>query len=249
MNSFQITAVIPAAGRGSRLGIEIPKALIRPDGVRTLIEIMFEKVRPVVDRFVVVVNPTMPNHDSWPKSLSLEIAIQEEPTGMGDAVFCATNQIKESSIILVIWADQLGISLETIQNGIRSHQMNKGLRPRITIPLIRVMNPYVEYTLFENKIVSIEQVREGDVTAEQGLTDVGLFILDAGEQLTAAWDSYLKTAVVGKYTNERNFLPFLKSLTDNHWDLQVLSALPEDRLGINTQQDFDTARDMFKDVK
>ena len=249
MNSGQITAVIPAAGRGSRLGIDIPKALVRPDGMRTLIEIMFEKVRPVVDRFVVIVNPDMPNHNFWPKSLNLEIAIQELPSGMGDAVFCAASQIKESATILVIWADQYGISLETIQNAMRSHHMNKGLKPRITIPLIGVRNPYVEYTIFDKEIISIKQVREGDITADEGLTDVGLFILDAGEQLTAAWDSYLETASVGNYTKERNFLPFLKSLTDSQWDLQVVSALPEDRLGINTQEDFKIARDIFKDGK
>ncbi len=246
MISGQITAVIPAAGRGSRLGIDVPKALVRPDGLRTLIEIMFEKVRPIVDRFVVIVNPTMLSHDYWPSSLDLEIAIQELPTGMGDAVFCATNQIKESTTILVVWADQVGITSETIQNGIRSHHLNKGLKPRITIPLIRVKNPYVEYVIHDKKIVSIKQVREGDTAADEGLTDVGLFILDAGEPLVEAWGTYLEKAEIGKSTKERNFLPFLRSLTDNQWELQVTSALAEDKLGINTQNDLAVAKDMFK---
>jgi bifunctional UDP-N-acetylglucosamine pyrophosphorylase / glucosamine-1-phosphate N-acetyltransferase len=246
MTKERITAVVPAAGRGSRLGMDIPKALVRPDGTRTLIEIMFDKVADVVDRFVTVVSPAVLQHDSWPNSLALEVVIQEYPTGMGDAVFCAVEQIKESSIILVLWADQYGITPETIKHCIEAHQINKGISPRITIPLIKVEKPYVEYKILGDRIESISQSREGQMVAEEGLTDVGLFVLDAGPSLVSEWNSHIKSGIKGELTNERNFLPFLEWLTNNNWELVTVAAQAEDRLGINTREDFAKAKEALK---
>jgi bifunctional N-acetylglucosamine-1-phosphate-uridyltransferase/glucosamine-1-phosphate-acetyltransferase GlmU-like protein len=226
--------------------MDTPKALVRPDGSRTLIEIMFDKVADSVDRFVAVVSPTVLQHDSWPNLIEMEVVIQEFPTGMGDAVFCALEQIKESSIIVVLWADQYGITSETIKYSIAAHQSNRGSLPRITIPLIKVKNPYVEYKLFGGRIESIWQSREGQTVAEEGLTDVGLFVLDAGTNLISEWNRHVISGMKGELTDERNFLPFLEWLSKNEWELVTVAAQAEDRLGINTQEDFAKAKEVLK---
>lgn len=242
----KLIAVIPAAGRGSRLGIDTPKALIKPDDKTTLLEIMHSKVLPVVDQLIFVVNPSMPKHRNWPNLVDSEIVIQKEPTGMGDAIFCAAQFIKSASLVLVIWADQYGISTSTIERALYEHQLSGNAEKKITVPLINVEHPYVEYVFTDNKIDSIKQSREGEVTSENGLTDVGLFILDAGDELVEFWSSYVKESKPGEKTNERNFLPFLTWLIGMGWTLNVVDAIPEDRLGINTLNDFKLAKEVFK---
>jgi len=242
----KLIAVIPAAGRGSRLGLDTPKALIKPNDKTTLLEIMYTKVLPVVDQLIFVVNPSMPTHKNWPNLVDAEIVIQKEPTGMGDAIFCAAEFIKSTSLLLVIWADQYGISTNTIERAVYEHQLSGNTGKKMTVPLINVKRPYVEYVFTANKIDSIRQSREGEATSESGLTDVGLFILDAGNELVESWYSYVKESKPGEKTNERNFLPFLTWLIGIGWTLNVVEAIPEDRLGINTLNDFEIAKDILK---
>jgi bifunctional UDP-N-acetylglucosamine pyrophosphorylase/glucosamine-1-phosphate N-acetyltransferase len=242
LNKEKILAVIPAAGRGSRLGLNTPKALIRPDGKRTLIEMMHEKVTDLVDQVVYVINPTMLIHEDWPKLGEIETVVQEEPTGMGDAIFCAADLIADSSVIVVVWADQYGISQGTLQRALLKHKSRNSNSPKFTIPLIEVENPYVEYNFSGRSIKSISQKREGDKTSESGLTDVGCFILDAGQPLLEARRSHLSEINTGELTHERNFLPFLAWLSIHDWELEIVEAKPSDRAGINTIEDFKSAQ-------
>ena len=242
----KVVAILPGAGRGSRLGLNTPKALIQPDGKHTLIEILYAKVSTLVDQVIVVVNPEMPNHEFWPSLPQLDVVIQEHPTGMGDAVFCAWDAIEKASIVLVIWVDQYGITEETLNNALNSHSSRKHLSPRVTIPLITVDNPYVEYVTSGNRIDSIKQQREGDQTSKVGMTDVGFFVLDAGRELLVAWESHKRQISCGSMTGERNFLPFLVWLIENNWNLEIVAANLEDRLGINTLKDFEAAQQKFR---
>ena len=56
-NSRRLCAVVPAAGRGSRLGLEMPKvfAPILPD--LTIWETIHRKLLPLADAIVLVLSP------------------------------------------------------------------------------------------------------------------------------------------------------------------------------------------------
>lgn len=241
----KVIAIVPAAGRGTRLGLDIPKALVQPDGKTTLLEIAHSKLRTFVDEIVFVVHPDMPHHRLWPNLPDVHIVVQDHPTGMGDAIFCGSKFIESANVLIVVWADQYGISTQTISQALSFHNDRKDVPRKITIPLIEVDLPYVEYILADDRIGTIKQSREGDQTATRGLTDVGFFILDAGQELTDCWDLHLKETSPGKVTNERNFLPFLTWLLAKNWTLEVIEARSDDRLGINTQNDFEIAKKVF----
>src|SRR5262249_10173968 len=89
-----ICAVIPAAGRGSRLGLAGPKILTPIDDRRTIWSVLRDLLLPFVDHIHVVVSPTarpcfesVLSQETEPARISL--SMQPEPRGMGDAIFGA----------------------------------------------------------------------------------------------------------------------------------------------------------------
>ncbi len=238
-------AIIPAAGKGSRLGMDVPKALVKPDGVRTLLEMAIKKVSPRVDEVVAIVSPAMIEHPDLPTLDGLTYVVQEYPTGMGDAIFSARDHILRFDNIFIAWADQFGLTEKTIERSIKAHSAAQSLN-RMTIPLISVNNPYVEYKIELGKLKNILQQREGDTTGKNGLTDVGCFALTARKTLIEAWERHIKSTPLSAVTKERNFLPFLAELSLNDWVLNVIEAKQEDKLGINSSADFDEARETLK---
>ena len=51
-----ILAIIPAAGKGSRLNIKKPKIMVRV-GRKLIIDILIEKIQHLVEKIIFVVNP------------------------------------------------------------------------------------------------------------------------------------------------------------------------------------------------
>ena len=146
----RVCAVIPAAGQGTRLGLGVPKILLRiADGV-TVWHLLHRRLRRWVDRIHVVLSPaglepfrrvaaTGPR-EAGPQ---VSVSVQERPTGMGDAVFGAAPHWAGYDAILVVWGDQATLSEHTVAEVIRTHR--RGLVPRITLPLVALAEPYVEY--------------------------------------------------------------------------------------------------------
>src|SRR4030095_4927536 len=80
--------LIPAAGRGSRLGASMPKVLFPVNG-RPMIDYLLDLYAPVVDGFVLVVHPSaegMVRAHCRARSTAVEYDVQTEPTGMLDAI-------------------------------------------------------------------------------------------------------------------------------------------------------------------
>src|SRR5580693_3031525 len=83
------TAIVPAAGRGSRLGSDRPKILY-PVADRLLIEWLLDFLEPNCRRLVFVLSPSgMAEVRTELERLipgRYDIVIQQTPLGMGDAV-------------------------------------------------------------------------------------------------------------------------------------------------------------------
>lgn len=220
-------AVIPAAGQGSRLGEDRPKLLVEVVPGRTVWSYLRERLEPVVDQLCVVLSPA--GRQVFPGGAA--VAIQEKPTGMGDAVFCAQPRCRH---ILVVWGDQLGVSAETLRRTVEAH------RGGLTLPLVRVQRPYVQYDLDDaGRLVGVRESREGDTLDDEGWGDVGTFALST-EGLADAWGRFEGK---GRRTGERNFLPFLVFLAQQGWETRTLFvADPAEARGLNTPEDLEFFR-------
>ena len=243
-----ICAVIPAARRGSRLGLEVPKILAPIGPNNTIIDIMLKKLLCQVDAVNIIVSPTglgfIEDHlilMKYPLD-RIFFSIQNHPIGMGDAIFCGYNIWSGYEKIFVVWGDQVYLSDDTISKAI-----NKSLNADLLVPLTMVERPYVEYILGDGYIEKILQSREGDKTSPLGLSDIGAFLLRV-KGLNEEWEKYLCSASAGEVTGELNFLPFIKHLSAApSW--RFFSFFVEDvneARGVNTPEDLFFFQNHFK---
>jgi bifunctional UDP-N-acetylglucosamine pyrophosphorylase/glucosamine-1-phosphate N-acetyltransferase len=233
-------AVIPAAGRGSRLGLPGPKLLAPIRGEETVWTILSRKLKGLVDHIHIILSPSgfaamRSALNGAGDDLTISFSVQPQPTGMGDAIFCGHRVWSHAERILIIWGDQVHVSRETIR---RTLDLHAGSSRCLVLPLVTLPNPYVEYCFDEaDRLIAVRQSREGDVCLPDSLSDVGTFVLST-EQLTSTWSEYHQRQNPGAHTGEINFLPFLVFLAQRGWEVRQLRIDdPLEARGINTAED------------
>lgn len=237
---MRICAVVPAAGRGTRLGIEQPK-LLAPlgDGV-TIWTVLRRKLLSVADHINVIVSPegeplVREAVEREGMAARVSLSLQPEPVGMGDAIFRGYPVWSRAATILIVWGDQVFVSAETLNKACALHS---GVARTVVLPVVSLPLPYVEY-LFTNdgRLVAVRQSREGDACAPNGYGDIGTFVLSVPD-LHSAWIKYLGQAPPGTLTGETNFLPFLPYLSSLGWTVKrLVTADPREARGVNTPDD------------
>src|SRR3954453_7585942 len=105
--------IAPADRRGSRLGSNLPKALVPVAGA-PMLDHLLEMHRSTVDGFVVVVAPDA--LDAFKLFVNarpdaVELAVQDAPTGMLDAIALAAPIIAGRSPrrVAITWCDQIAL--------------------------------------------------------------------------------------------------------------------------------------------
>ncbi|MDO8667722.1 MAG: NTP transferase domain-containing protein [bacterium] len=116
--------VILAAGKGTRMKCELPKALVKLKG-KPMIEYLVEScIKSGVDASpIIVVSPD--NKEIISQALAkynCQYAIQEEQLGTGHALSCAKNFVDDSvNHIICLYGDHPFVSAETIKKLSQTH--------------------------------------------------------------------------------------------------------------------------------
>jgi bifunctional UDP-N-acetylglucosamine pyrophosphorylase/glucosamine-1-phosphate N-acetyltransferase len=228
--------VIPAAGRGSRLGSDLPKLLVPVNG-RAMIEHLLERYRGFVTRVIVVVSPSglaqarafarQGNHD-------LELLVQESPTGMLDAILVPRDRVAELAPeeVWITWCDQIAVGGETVARLARA--MAATPPPALAFATVRGPEPYIHFDRSPDGLIrAVRQRREGDAMPVQGEGDAGVFALSAAAYLEDL-PRFAGLAGGGAGTGERNFLPFIPWLAARQTVSTVAVRDPIEAVGINT---------------
>jgi bifunctional UDP-N-acetylglucosamine pyrophosphorylase / glucosamine-1-phosphate N-acetyltransferase len=243
-----VCAVVPAAGRGERLGLAGPKILAPLNDTLTVWSVLRDVLMAHVERIAVVLPPsTVPDFENVLAADSarprVSVAVQEKATGMGDAIFAAWAIWRDFESIVVVWGDQVNLSIDTLRRTLEAHrQSGAGL----TFPLVRVADPYVQYIFdSDGRLLQIRQTREHDTVDANGYSDVGVFALRV-RRLHEMWQEYRGSCAKGSSTEEINFLPFLVFLAERGWSTHIVAAgCVDEARGINTPADLDFARRRF----
>ena len=96
---MKIITIIPAAGRGTRVNLSIPKILIRI-GKKKIIDILINKIKKVSQDFIFVVNPEHAEKikkyldKNYKDKIHYRFVIQKKPLGMANAVDLSVKYIK-----------------------------------------------------------------------------------------------------------------------------------------------------------
>jgi len=241
-----ICAVIPAAGRGSRLGLDVPKILAPLGKDRTVWTQLRDVLTGSAGHIHVVISPVF--LDAFRNAAGhrggVTIGVQEQPLGMGDAIFGAAGTWMNFKQLLVVWGDQAGLACNTLRRVVALHASGSG--PRCTLPVVETERPYVQYVFRNGSLEEIRQTREGAAVDDRGFSDVGVFLLEV-EGLPDAWRQYTRMTAAGAVTGEVNFLPFLVYLSRQcGWKFETVAVTdPTEARGINTREDLKFFQERF----
>jgi bifunctional UDP-N-acetylglucosamine pyrophosphorylase/glucosamine-1-phosphate N-acetyltransferase len=235
------TGIIPAAGRGSRLGSDQPKILYPILG-RPILHWLLDALAPVCGNFVLVLSPEgQPAVEAVLRQrlgADYRIVVQEHPTGMADAVRLATSATK-TDFALVVWGDQVTLRAETIAACAALHER----RPEatLTLPTVLKSDPYIDIERdARGRIVRVRQAREGEIERAVGENDCGLFLFTARMLFATLEGSFGN--LQGAHTGEMNLLQLLPAFECGPGSVATI-RLPdaEETVGVNTVEDAKTA--------
>jgi len=228
--------IVPAAGRGTRLGAGVPKALVPVNGTPMLRRVL-QLHRPWADRAVVVASP-----DAQPSVRSIVdgdalptiVAVQRAPTGMLDAILigAAAGCSDDVSRVWITWADQVAVDPRTLT---RLAGIEAGTD--LALPTVWRTAPYIHFERdATGRITRVLQHREGDAMPARGESDIGVFSL-ASRACFEELPEYGQKAAPGPRTGERNFLPFMAWLAARGVLASCPCTDPREAIGINTPEE------------
>jgi bifunctional UDP-N-acetylglucosamine pyrophosphorylase/glucosamine-1-phosphate N-acetyltransferase len=231
------TAVIPAAGRGTRLGFDKPKILYPILG-RPILDWLLDAVAPVCGEVVLVLSPEgQPVVEPvFRQRLGTRgrIVIQDRPTGMADAIRLTENAI-HTDYALVVWGDQVTLTSTTIKACAALHEARQNAT--LTLATIMKSNPYIDVERDpEGRIVAVRQAREGEVERSVGENDCGLFLFTA-KALFPTLEA-CRSDGRGHRTGETNLLPLLPAFEQGPGSVATVRLSdPDETLGVNTVEE------------
>ncbi len=235
---FGVTRVllVPAAGRGTRLGSPLPK-LLTPVAGRAMIEHILHRYAYATDVTVLVVEPTARTQvAAYLAGHQVQFAEQRAPTGMLDAILCGRDATLAAAPdrIWITWCDQVGISASTVATLARLEAESPDAA--VIMPTVTQTPPYIHFDQdADARIIGVRQRREGDVMPESGTSDAGLFSLSS--RAFADWlPEYAQGATPGAATRELNFLPFVPWVAARA-PVVTFTIASEEARGVNTPDD------------
>lgn len=230
--------VIPAAGRGSRLGADKPKPLVNVNG-RPMLDHLAELYRPVVADIVVIAHPSfVADIQVWADAHdNVSVAVQNVPTGMLDAILLAAPAVRERrpDAIWITWADQVGVLPATVTRLAAADSRTPP--PALALPTVMRPDPYTHFERdARGRLSRFLQRREGDRMPEEGESDMGLFALTR-ETFDTDLHDYAAAVPPGTGTGERNFVPFVPWLSQRKTVVTFPCTHPNEAIGVNTREE------------
>lgn len=244
---MKMITIIPAAGKGSRMKLNIPKILIKI-GKKRIIDLLIDKIKNVSHKIIFIVNKKYKNQikdyldQNYKNKINYSITLQNKQLGMFDAVYCASSHIKNYKKIMILWGDHIGVQKKTINEICRKKSKPQSL----ILPLVLKKKPYVEYKFYKNKLIKINEAREGDICNKNGYSDLGTFIFFS-KNFSKFLIKFKKKKNLGKITKEQNFLPFIFYLSKNKWIIKKFifkNRIQSD--GINLKKDIKKFKTIYK---
>lgn len=233
------TAIIAAAGKGSRLGYHLPKILF-PVAGRPILEWLLELVVPVCKTIVLVlsldgrayVEPILERLIPG----RYKIAIQPHPIGMGDAIQIGAAEVSTLHTA-VMWGDQVALRADSVAAVTRLHA--GPLQPHLTVPTVLRDAPYIHFERHpDGRIARLLQAREGDAMPARGESDAGFFCFRTSVLRQLLAQVCEQAGTLGSCTADFNLLPVIPFAANKGQTILTPHIMEvEETIGINSPSD------------
>lgn len=242
-----VTSIIPAAGRGTRLNRTHGKLLVNILG-RPLIDWVIALLAPYSTHIIIVTR----SHEHVPNSLlskhtnnDVQVLQQARPLGTADTVRYACDSLS-SQYSIVHWVDQITLRHETLSSVLRFCHQNSGYS--LVFPTAEVHDPYVHLvTNPRGRLIQVLQQREGDSMPKRGRKDLGSFVFRTHAlQLVINTPDFF-SATKGQATGEYNLLPLFPFFEQRGNGVAMLDTGSEDEgKDVNAPQDIGSVTQIMR---
>ena len=229
------TFIVPAAGKSSRFRYKESKLFYRINNI-SLIENIINKVEPFCKKIILIIRK---EHKSKIKKIlknkkNITYVVQSNPSGMATAISLGLRKTK-TIYSAILWADQIGLSKDTIKKTIYTHIKMKNL---ISLPVFNTTKPYTLIKFKKNKLIKkIIQSREEKIKLKSGFKDCGLFCANT-KKLEKELNSLIKNKkIITNKTKEYDFLKSFEYLSKKNRIFSIKTNNKIDSLGINSIND------------
>jgi dolichol-phosphate mannosyltransferase len=210
-----ISVVLPAAGLGSRMKQDLPKALTEFES-STFLKWQIDKFKNIAKEiFVIVSVKDVSKFEEYRKSNNLDftIVIQKRKNGSYFAIDSVIDLIT-TKFLIICWVDQVGMSKSLVLETINKIEIfdSDGI-----VPLLYLNKPYVKANLSESgTLIGWEYRREGAEPSE-GYSDLGLFAFKTSSLKKSMRSIKNYSKFESTVTKEFNFLDFLPYFAQNYF--------------------------------
>ena len=230
--------IVPAAGLGTRLHSPLPKLLVPVGGI-PMIDRLLQLYSDRISRTIVVVHPAARAavEDHLRQHRNVDVAVQDKPTGMLDAITIGVAAIPPDSAdsVWITWCDQVGVHPLTVAR--LAQYADESPAAPLIMPTVRKADPYIHLERDgAGRISRVLHRREGDAMPHTGESDMGLFGL-SGEACFQLLPLFANEVLTGAGTGERNFLPFIPWVAQRGQVITFASEDPEEAIGVNTPEE------------
>jgi len=218
MEVMNRTAIIPCAGKGSRMGnTSIPKALSIIKN-KPALEHLLQTLDEHFTKFYIVINDLESEEEIYINNLSesslKKLCFVKSIAGRGDgqAVLDALSSMDTEAIdsrAMVCWGDTY-INNPTLLNTLLNRIEENSYNECFIAPVRKVKNPYVTYIMDDGgRPKRVAFSRKGEIFSE-GPTDVSMFFIDTKVIYGALNKLKNQVQVISNSKAELNFLDLIE---------------------------------------
>lgn len=251
-----ITAVILAAGKGTRMKSPLPK-ILHPLLGRPLVSYSLNLCQKIkVEKILLVTGQPVTGKDNASlkeflknsKIKNLDIVVQDPPLGTGHAVMMAAKKLKNfKGNVLIVYGDMPLLTVETIQRLIEEHRTKNSVFTFVTAPLSRFSQAFGRLIRdSQGNPVAIVEVRDANAEELQiNETNVGVYFISAPFLCES-----LKNLAANNSQKEYYLTDLIKiAATQNVTRATISLDNPVETLGVNTQKEMTWASEFLSQRK
>lgn len=242
--------IILAAGKGTRMGADVPKPLVEIAG-RPMLDHLLDNVRDseLDTRPILVVAPdAVETFGEICRSRSCEYVVQEQQLGTAHAVQVAEDACGDAENIIVLYGDHPFISTELLHELNNMHAQSDAVMTIVTTTVPNFKNEYVGFErwgrILRDSVGRILGIREAkDATPEElAVKEVNPAIY----AFNAEWLWEKLPQIENKNASGEYYLTDLVELAiEEGSEVLTTQAKPFEVVGINTPEELKRAEEYF----
>jgi bifunctional UDP-N-acetylglucosamine pyrophosphorylase/glucosamine-1-phosphate N-acetyltransferase len=238
--------VILAAGKGTRMGADLPKSLVEIAG-RPMIEHLIESIHEseIDSRPILVVAPdTVEQFNEVCQDQSCEYAVQDEQLGTGHATQAARENANGAENIMVLLGDHPFLSAELMQSLVDLHAEQDAVVSMVTT---KVKNFKKDFEIFKSwgRIIRDDVGRIVEIKEAKDATEEELEVTEVNPSLylfKAEWLWEHLPEIKNKNASGEYYLTDLIAMAiEEENDVVTVAAEPFEVIGINTKEELERA--------